>query len=220
MAEEEEEPLKADTLLYPNTFISWERIHLPSFPTTQSPVISLPDPHSDETQTRWSTPPDHKHHYHTPVVFPPTNHEGLNLQTYVPETTHVETVKPLTTDSTSSEMKPVVIGGPISVKWWVLRVKWFGILSWVWNWVFNRKGLVWFMNLPIIGSTVVMGLFYLRFCLRRRRRSRGEAVDELLGVIKEKDERINQLLHQIARMNELLLASHHGVPMISKATTT
>ncbi|KAI3686525.1 hypothetical protein L1987_80204 [Smallanthus sonchifolius] len=36
----------------------------------------------------------------------------------------------------------------------------------------------------------------------------------------EKDERINHLLHQIARMNELLLASHHGVPMISKATST
>ncbi|PWA37016.1 hypothetical protein CTI12_AA592670 [Artemisia annua] len=60
---------------------------------------------------------------------------------------------------------------------------------------------------------------YLRFRRSRRRRVRREGVEELLGVIKEKDERIHQLLYQIARMNELLLASHHGVPMISKAAS-
>ncbi|KAF5807249.1 hypothetical protein HanRHA438_Chr05g0240801 [Helianthus annuus] len=207
----EEEALKHDTLP-PNTLIAWERIHLPSLPTqfqSQQPIISLQDPHGGDTP--WSTPPPPHKDHHTAVVFPPTNHEGLNLHHHVPET-HVETVKP-SVPVVSSEVKsaPIVrpIAGPIWVKWWFLRFKLTGIVSYVWNRL---------INFPMVGSTVVVVLCY--WIRRRRRRSRGEAVDELLGVIKEKDERIHQLLHQIARMNELLLASHHGVPMISKATST
>ncbi|XP_076903640.1 uncharacterized protein LOC143558747 [Bidens hawaiensis] len=199
MAEEEEDQQPKDNnnnnILSPNTntLIARERIHLPSFPTQ-----SLPDPTSG--QRPWST---------TTVVFPPTNHEGLNLhhQFDVPDT-HVDPVKVKPSPPVVT-LKPPAIGLP--VKWWFLRFKLTGILSSIWN----------RMNFPMIGSTVVVFLWYLRLRRRRQRlRSRVEAVDELLAVIKEKDERIHQLLHQIARMNELLLASHHGVPMISKATSS
>ncbi|KAF5796842.1 hypothetical protein HanRHA438_Chr08g0368721 [Helianthus annuus] len=81
-----------------------------------------------------------------------------------------------------------------------------------------RSGLFRLFNFPLIGSTVLILLFYWRLRLRRRR-VRNETIDGLLGVIKEKDERITHLLHQIARMNELLLATRHGVPITSKAAS-
>ncbi|CAN6973887.1 unnamed protein product [Brassica oleracea var. botrytis] len=45
----------------------------------------------------------------------------------------------------------------------------------------------------------------------RRRRVNGETTDLLRGVIKERDERIVQLLHQIAQMNELLIKHHKEI---------
>ncbi|KAI3820854.1 hypothetical protein L1987_08404 [Smallanthus sonchifolius] len=218
MAEEEE--LK-DDILSPNTLIAWERIQLPSLPTqfqsqSQSPVIVLSDQHGGEG--RWSTPPAHKEHQ-TSVVFPPTNHEGLNFhhQCDVRETYSEKAESP---SPVSSGRKPAAMGGAVAVKWWFLDFKSPGILSCVWKLFVTRGGLLRSFNFPLIGSTALLLLFWFRLRPRRRRKSRIDTIDELLGVIKEKDERINHLLHQIARMNELLLASHHGVPMISKATST
>ncbi|CAA7026954.1 unnamed protein product [Microthlaspi erraticum] len=45
----------------------------------------------------------------------------------------------------------------------------------------------------------------------RRKRLNGETTDRLRDVIKEKDERIVQLLHQIAQMNELLIKHHKDI---------
>ncbi|XP_010546162.1 PREDICTED: uncharacterized protein LOC104818323 [Tarenaya hassleriana] len=45
----------------------------------------------------------------------------------------------------------------------------------------------------------------------RRRRCKGETMEHLRNVIKEKDERIVQLLHQIAQVNELLVKHHKNV---------
>uniref|UniRef100_A0A1J3EB01 Uncharacterized protein n=1 Tax=Noccaea caerulescens TaxID=107243 RepID=A0A1J3EB01_NOCCA len=45
----------------------------------------------------------------------------------------------------------------------------------------------------------------------RRKRVKGETTDRLRDVIKEKDERIVQLLHQIAQMNELLIKHHKDI---------
>ncbi|KAK9080423.1 hypothetical protein SSX86_000181 [Deinandra increscens subsp. villosa] len=207
MAEEEE---RIDDILHPNTLIAWERIQLPSLPTqfqSQSPVTVLSDPHGGERI--WSTQLAHKHH-RTSVVFPPTDHEGLNLQHQFDEVLEKceERAKPQVPVAT--ELKPAAIGAPVEVKLGFFRFRLPGILSCIWNCSLRS------FNLTTIGSIVLLFLFCLRFRLRRRR-LRAEAVDELLGVIKEKDERIGHLLHQIARMNELLLASHHGVPLISKA---
>ncbi|KAI3673391.1 hypothetical protein L6452_39509 [Arctium lappa] len=122
----------------------------------------------------------------------------------------------------SSGIKPAAMGGFVAVKWWISYFKLSGgIVSCIWKFSVIRGGLLRLFNLPLVGSMVLLLLFYLRFRLfRRRRRLRREAIDELLGVIKEKDEKMQQLLHQIARMNELLLATHHGVPIISKAASS
>jgi hypothetical protein len=45
----------------------------------------------------------------------------------------------------------------------------------------------------------------------RRKRLNGETTDRLGDVIKEKDERIVQLLHQISQMNELLIKHHKDI---------
>ncbi|CAN6810321.1 unnamed protein product [Brassica oleracea] len=45
----------------------------------------------------------------------------------------------------------------------------------------------------------------------RRRRVSGESRDRLRGAIKERDERIVQLLQQIAQMNELLIKHHKEI---------
>ncbi|CAD5331106.1 unnamed protein product [Arabidopsis thaliana] len=45
----------------------------------------------------------------------------------------------------------------------------------------------------------------------RRKRVKGENMDHLRDVIKERDERIVQLLHQLAQMNELLLKHHKDI---------
>ncbi|KAK1407325.1 hypothetical protein QVD17_38939 [Tagetes erecta] len=216
MAEEEEQQQLKYDIFHPNTLISWERIQLPSLPTqfqSQSSVIVLSDPNSGDGT--WSTPP-------TSVVFPPNNHEGLNLnhQFNVLDTHDEKLEQTKSLQSVSSEVKPVVIGRHVPVKWWwFLQFKLSDIVSCIWDLTMVKRGLLWCFKFPLIGSTVVLLLVYLS-CRRRRRRLRGETVDGLLGVIKEKDERIHHLLQQIARLNEILLVSHHGVPMISKGSST
>ncbi|XP_071703677.1 uncharacterized protein [Rutidosis leptorrhynchoides] len=219
MAEEEQLQQSETGILFPNTLITWERFHLPSLPTqfhSQSPIILLSDPHLPESQR--STPPPHKIDHPTSVVFPPINHEGLNLNhQFELQQTNNENAKPLL--PISSEVKPVVCSGPVAVKRWLLGFKLPDIVSCAWKLFEIRLSSIRAFNFPLIGSLVVMLLCYLRFC-RWRRRLRGEVVNELLNVIKVKDEKINNLLQQIARMNELLLAKHHAVPVISNAASS
>ncbi|KAL3513140.1 hypothetical protein ACH5RR_025857 [Cinchona calisaya] len=54
-------------------------------------------------------------------------------------------------------------------------------------------------------AAMVLGFLYFRW-RRRRVRVTEEDRDRLVRIIKEKDERIDQLLNQIARMNNVLLA--------------
>lgn len=65
-------------------------------------------------------------------------------------------------------------------------------------------------------TTVAMVVAFLYFRWRRRRRSiEHQERDRLFRIIMEKDERINQLLNQIARMNDVLLVLQR-VPAASK----
>lgn len=188
MAEEEEQlqQLKSD-ILFPNTLITWERIHLPALPSqfhSQSPILLLSDPHLPDGQR--STPQPHKIDNRSSVVFPPINHEGLNLnhQFELQQTSNenAKQVLPL-----SSENKPAVITGPVAVNRWLLGFKLPGIVSCVWKLFVIRLGLLRSVNFPLIGSVVVLLMCYLRFC-RWRKRLRREVFDELQGVIKAKDE--------------------------------
>ncbi|GKD60587.1 hypothetical protein Tco_1298096 [Tanacetum coccineum] len=198
MADDEHHP-KPDPLP-PNTLIAWESFQLPSFPS-QFPLLLSPDPNTPLIK-RSTSLPEHNNS-HTSIVFPPTNHEGLNCHHHVQDEKVKDKVKPELT------VKPVVNVGPGDVKWWFLRWKLLEVVR-------GGLRLIWGHKLPFFG---VILFVYLRFRRSRRRRVRRQGVDELVGVIKEKDERIQQLLYQIARMNELLLASHHGVPIRSKAAS-
>ncbi|KAI3504674.1 hypothetical protein L2E82_46613 [Cichorium intybus] len=213
MADDEE--LKAENLS-PNTLIAWERIRLPSLVNqcqSQSPAIVLSDPHGGGGG--WSTPTVGEDG-RTSIIFPPTDHEGLNLHNhYDVRDTYNE--RPCPSSPVLSGLKPEAMGGCVAVKWRVPLFKLPSIVSYIWNCSLIRGGLLRSFAFPLAGSMVLLILFYLRFRLRRRLRR--EAVNELLSVIKEKDERIHQLLYQIARMNELLLTTHHGVRMISKVAS-
>ncbi|XP_024977193.1 uncharacterized protein LOC112514813 isoform X2 [Cynara cardunculus var. scolymus] len=181
---DDEEP-KAETLSL-NTLVARERSQLPSVSDRlryqfQSPLLS--DPHGGGG--RWSTPPMHDDHW-TSIVFPPNNHEGLNLHHHNDDReTYKERARPL--PPVSGGLKPEAMGGYVAVKWWVSHFKLpGGIFSCLWNFSVIRGGVLRLFNLPLVGSMVMLLLFYLRF--RRRQRLRREAIDELLNVIKEKDE--------------------------------
>ncbi|KAK4437034.1 hypothetical protein Salat_0037300 [Sesamum alatum] len=64
-----------------------------------------------------------------------------------------------------------------------------------------------FLTLRSTAFTAIL-IAFLYFRRRRRLRAREERVDRLIGIIQERDEKINQLLHQISRMNQMLLAVH------------
>ncbi|KAI3736831.1 hypothetical protein L2E82_26818 [Cichorium intybus] len=169
----------------------------------------------------WST----IHEDHQPsVVFPPVNHEGIHLHLHHHQDAReidIERARP-PSPILSPRPRPAAMGESITEGWWdaglqVLRFKFVSVISFLRSFSASRGGLL-RSHFPLAGSMVLLLLLYLRS--RRRRRLRRESIIQLIRVIKEKDEKIHQLLHQIARMNELLLATHHGVPMVSKAVSS
>ncbi|KAL3716540.1 hypothetical protein ACJRO7_008180 [Eucalyptus globulus] len=72
-----------------------------------------------------------------------------------------------------------------------------------------RGGMFW---LSVASAAAVLWWVYTRFRLLRM--GHRERVDGLMLVIKERDEKIARLLHQIAQMNEVLLSRHKA--LISK----
>ncbi|KAJ9568298.1 hypothetical protein OSB04_004264 [Centaurea solstitialis] len=209
--DEEEEQPKPATFLPPNSSITWKRTQIPPLSDQlqlhhqSKPPLSSSDPNGDGDD-HW--------------IFPPNNHEGLKLlHHHNDDDDRGETRKEERSTSlspVSGELKPESMGAVKSLRWVS-----GGVFSWIWRFSVIRGGLIRLFNFPMVGfgsMMVLVVLFHLRF--RRRRRFRREAVDELLGVIKEKDERMRQLLYQIARMNELLLVTHHGVPITSKAESS
>ncbi|CAA2963255.1 Hypothetical predicted protein [Olea europaea subsp. europaea] len=57
-------------------------------------------------------------------------------------------------------------------------------------------------------AVAAMLLMFLYFRQRRRLRAQEDSTNQLIRIIKEKDEKINRLLDQIAGMNQALLAFH------------
>ncbi|CAH2073639.1 unnamed protein product [Thlaspi arvense] len=73
------------------------------------------------------------------------------------------------------------------------------------------KNLVtWFsITLPSLSPVLAIAIWW--WIRARRRRVNGETTDRLRDAIKERDERILQLLHQVAQMNELLVKHHKDI---------
>lgn len=76
------------------------------------------------------------------------------------------------------------------------------------------RGVNWsFCSAARVAVTVLLWWSYavVRWRKKRDLRVKRESRDQLLRIVKEKDEKINQLLHQIAQMNQLLLALHRDL---------
>ncbi|CAH1442970.1 unnamed protein product [Lactuca virosa] len=217
---DEDEDVESTVFGPPAALIEWERLQLRPISDqfqfhSQSQSPSLSDPLGGREV--WSTIHEDNQ---PPVVFPPVNHEGIHLHLH-----HHQDVREIDIERTRSPSpisRPAAMGESVGVRWWdgglqVLRFKFASVLSFLRSFSTSRGGLL-RSHFPLAGSIVLLLLLYLRS--RRRRRLRQESIIQLISVIKEKDEKINQLLHQIARMNELLLATHHGVPLISKAVSS
>lgn len=216
MADEdlEEEEEERTEIISQETMIEWERIQLP-LDLNQSPS---PSPAPDPFNGGWSMIDEDR----PQIVFPPVNHEGLLIFSGSAQPLH--DVREIDLDRVAPpsplRIPPV---GDAKGGWWdagleLLRFKVAGIVCSIRNIAVARGFPISFHSLgyvaPLAGSMMFL-LLYLRF--RRRRRIRRESILDLIRVIKERDEemlqKINQLLHQIARMNEFLLASHHRVPV-------
>lgn len=165
------------------------------------------------------------------LIFPPINHENLNtiqlnkfhpasFMLYPPSSSPTSSSlstssvdndvessdSTLTMDPSSSDENLKELGPGLRIS--SLR----GTGQWInfWLGVLYRKVRVGFLSFQssswarCLGPiAVMMGFLYIRF--RKRLRRPDESSVQLRRLIREKDERINQLLHQIAQMNELLL---------------
>ncbi|KAL4559304.1 hypothetical protein LXL04_031442 [Taraxacum kok-saghyz] len=206
--------------------IEWERLQLRPISDqfqfhsqSQSPPLSDPLGGGEV----WSTIHED---YQPSVVFPPVNHEGIHLHLHhhqdVREIDTERSIPPSPISSPRARARPAGMAESVAAGWWdagleVLRFKFASVISFL-RCVSASRGGSLRSHFPLAGSMVLLLLLYLRH--RRRRRLKRESIIALISVIKEKDEKIHQLLHQIARMNELLLATHHGVPLISKAVSS
>lgn len=88
----------------------------------------------------------------------------------------------------------------------VIRCKVFALVSSFRNYD-ATKGAFW----PFSPVAAAAAVFWMLFVQARQRRRRMESKGRLLQAIKEKDEKITQLLHQIAQMNEVLVARHRDL---------
>ncbi|XP_050377897.1 uncharacterized protein LOC126795118 [Argentina anserina] len=140
-------------------------------------------------------------------IFPPINHENLHLPTSPSLSSSSSSSLSSFSPSDSDESGPVppkknpdarVSKCGESRSWagfgfGLLRARVLGI-AWGKAWSFG-------CGVSVVAAMFVVCSFYLRARQRRYRR-------RCDLVIKERDEKINKLLHQIAQMNEVLVARH------------
>ncbi|XP_073273874.1 uncharacterized protein [Primulina huaijiensis] len=99
----------------------------------------------------------------------------------------------------SPKTKPAVI---YSDSWTrILHTKVGGIMRFIWG---LSRGLWWTFRSATIAAALIAFLYFRQ---RRRLRAVESSKARLLGIIEEKDEKINQLLHQISRMNQVLMTA-------------
>ncbi|WCJ22187.1 hypothetical protein M5689_004285 [Euphorbia peplus] len=140
-----------------------------------------------------------------PPVFPPSSHEGLQIPPPPPP-------PPSSSESQTSTQPSSPVGpsdssprlGNEIVKRLRLRLERFrcGIV-WIANRGIGRGALLSVASVSLVVAATV--LMYARL-QRWRQRVREHSESRLILVIKEKDQKINQLFHHIAQMNEMLSA--------------
>lgn len=148
-------------------------------------------------------------------VFPPVNHENLQIPSH-PTRDQRKQQDPSTKSSSSLSLPPSDFSADSSkevklvIGWLdfgleILRAKIMSAYSWFCNDGESRRVFDSFG--PVAGVAVLVLWWWLCRRIKRGRRAR-ESVEHLKLIIKEKDEKISKLLHQIAQMNEVLVARH------------
>ncbi|KAG8379225.1 hypothetical protein BUALT_Bualt07G0066400 [Buddleja alternifolia] len=173
-----------------------------------------------------------------PIIFPPINHENLQLSPDTPpissQIPHIHTdnqqISFSDSDSDSdsdsnssstfspSDSSPVLLSPLFSperpaaatARWcdsWIeiLRSKVNVFVRFVCGSFTSSRGVFLTFRSAAFAAALIAFLYFRR---RRRLRVGGESKDRLIGIIKQRDEKINQLLDQISRMNQMLLALH------------
>ncbi|PKI77969.1 uncharacterized protein LOC116188220 [Punica granatum] len=120
----------------------------------------------------------------------------------VPEDTH-------RSDSTVRVREVGDVSGWWRIGFGVLRSKVWGIVGWpFWCGIAARGRALWSFA-P--AAAVLLWLLYVWLRLWRWRNQRLRTEERLACLVKEKDEKIAQLLNQIAQMNELLISRHSSL---------
>ncbi|XWS69673.1 hypothetical protein CRYUN_Cryun04dG0199100 [Craigia yunnanensis] len=189
-------------------FSEWEQIQAPTLPT-----ISLT---LSEEQNMVVTKDNNPQHQHDLSVFPPSRHEGLEITSDEEEEVHIRDELEVNSSVASwsmstgdeanswplkkaNEIGKILTNGIVKV---AARVRYCMAFGWgVWS-VGTVSGVV---------AAVFLSLVYAK--VRRWRARVKEEKDRLIFLIQDKDQKINQLLLQLAHMNELLSARRR-VPVL------
>ncbi|GFP87458.1 hypothetical protein PHJA_000889500 [Phtheirospermum japonicum] len=165
-----------------------------------------------------------------PIIFPPINHENLHISTEKILQIHADNQphsfsdsdSDLDSDSNSSTSfslsdsspsppSPLISVSDLTESPASDAAGWFD--SWMkilcakvrlfcGSFISSRGVFLTFRSASF--TAVLMAFLYFRW--RRRLRDAEESKGRLIGIIKERDEKINQLLDQISQMNQILLA--------------
>ncbi|KAJ9677471.1 hypothetical protein PVL29_022454 [Vitis rotundifolia] len=146
-------------------------------------------------------------------IFPPSNHEGLPIQSQNQQ-------DPPSSSTLSSSLpshlnvRGTTLGFGLT-RWFAfglrhLRSKLLAIASSFRHYANTRPTLWPFGPASGVITALVLAFFFITLRQRRRRRPHSweGTLDHLMLHIKERDEKIIQLLYQIIQMNEVLLAHH------------
>ncbi|XVE85813.1 hypothetical protein DITRI_Ditri17bG0121300 [Diplodiscus trichospermus] len=189
-------------------FSEWEHVQSP---THQAPSMARPGEQDIVVSTQENNLQEHQQQ-HELSVFPPSRHEGLEITTDVAEEEEVHAGDELEVNSSvgsrssstgdgansgalkkANEIGKILCNGIVKVG---ARIRYYMAFGWgVWS-VGAVGGVV---------AAVLLSLAYAKV-KSRRPRVKEEKKDRLVLLIQEKDQKINQLLVQIAHMNELFLA--------------
>ncbi|CAK7323051.1 unnamed protein product [Dovyalis caffra] len=173
------------------SFNEWEQIQCPTSQSREWEMVAFGD---------------NKNHIQVDLsIFPPSNHEGLQIPQPPPES---QTTPGQPSSSAVCNVKAEEIAGadsrPKAVRNGIgklLRSGGFWIASRVRYYVMYRVGFCSFASLTVLVAAV---LLFSRL-QRRRKWLREQRKDRLIHLINEKDQTIGQLLLQIAQLKEMLL---------------
>lgn len=181
-----------------NEILDWEQV-------TSSPSPSPPSSSSPFFSSNKYPPPFHDD---SSIVFPPSRHEGLHMhdQELHPKPNVGDPPIPPCPfhlqfpGREAARCRPLLLGFQVFCSRLLVWVNYLSFLS--------RRVI---RSVSASGAAAsaagIVGLLFL-LGLRRRWRAAVTKRDSARLLIREMDQKINQLLHQVAQMNELLTAQH------------